>query len=168
MEGVGKATNLSPSSTNERTVSGGRKRVDGPGRHRVGRARKPGQSLGVSSHGLHSWALSRLDRWGDCVSGGSPPCLLEETGLLKPGMGKPWLEPEGVALSQTLQEDLCRVADFLQLFYGACGLKGEVWLHLESCPQRGMAGVGVGVGRVVSLWSWRGEVDDLGEVPAGA
>lgn len=50
----------------------------------------------------------------------------------------------GCCLSQTLQEDLCRAADFLQLFHGACGLKGEVGLHLESCARREMAGVGWG------------------------
>lgn len=77
-----------------------------------------------------------------CTSG-SPHCLLgEEASLPEPGWGKQWLEPKSVALSLDLQENFCRAADFLQLFCRAHGLKGEVWLHLESCPQRGMAGVG--------------------------
>lgn len=56
-----------------------------------------------------------------------------------------------MGLSQALQENFCRVADLLQLFYRPCGPKGEVWLYLESCPQRGMAGVGVRLGRVGEL-----------------
>lgn len=60
----------------------------------------------------------------------------------------------------------CRAADFLQLFYEACELKGEVWLHLASCPQRGMAGAGVR--RVAELQSWRRKVGEPGHMPARA
>lgn len=73
-----------------------------------------------------SWAprrvLSRLDCWGDGVSGnkyrrGSPHFLLaEEPGLPEPGSGEAGKEPEGVAVSSALRENFCRAADVLQLF----------------------------------------------------
>lgn len=104
--------------------------------------------------------LGRLCVWG------SPHCLLEETGLPEPGCGEAMARARGRCSQPNLQENFCRAADFLQLFYGACGPKGEVGLHLESCLRRGMAGVEVR--RVARLWSRRRKVGDLGEMPAGA
>lgn len=101
-------------------------------------------------------------------TGGGLPTFYWQRSLAFQSLGG---EKQGKSQRVLLSAQLCErtsaeLLTFCSCFNGACGPKGEVWLHLESCPQRGMAGVGVR--RVAGLQSWRRKVGSLGDMPAGA
>lgn len=156
LEGPGKSTSLSPRSTNERPVSRGSEwtaqrgaGLAGPGNQTVfGCLLSLATFSGPTRSSLSIRLLGRL-----CLLGVSPLFIGGGEWPSRACDRKQWLEPESIALSQSLQGDLCRAADFLQLlFHGACGLKGgSLAAFRKLSTERNGGGGGEEGGRVVEL-----------------